>query len=85
MRTTNIILLSALTAFSAAKDVTLQDFPECAMSCFLTATAASDCGLTDQYCQCTTGLEAIQKSAIACLCTSDCMATDLMSALDPNT
>lgn len=76
MRAALSLFLLPLTLATAA---TLADFPQCATSCFINAVASSPCGVSDSYCQCTKGAASIRADAIACLCTSTCTATDLMS------
>ena len=67
------LALTLLTSTNAQLNL-----PTCALPCFNTAIAASGCNTTDYFCQCTTGAAALQKSAIGCLCKSDCTTTELL-------
>ena len=79
MRTTTTLPLLSLLAALGAAQAGIGDLPQCALSCFTTAIASSSCGLSDNYCQCTSGAQQIRSDTIACLCESTCTATELMS------
>jgi len=76
----SVVLLTTLAAFAALATAQL-DFPSCATACMNQAIGNTTCGLSDYYCQCTTGQSKIQDLAIPCLCTSDCTSTDLLVVL----
>lgn len=79
MRTTTTVPLVCPLAALGAAQTGISDLPQCALSCFTTAIASSSCGLSDNYCQCTSGAQQIRADTISCLCESACTATELMS------
>ena len=71
------ILAAAFAVLAAAQ----LDLPSCALSCFEQAISNTTCGLTDYYCQCTSGQTQIQSLAIPCLCHSTCTSSDLIAVI----
>jgi len=80
---TILLLLLGLTTFMSGL-VSAQNnvlgIPDCAVPCFTEAIGNSTCGITDAYCQCTSGAAKIQSVAISCLCHSSCSTADLIGA-----
>lgn len=77
MYRTTFLALLALTTTSLAQ----LSLPACANTCYANALTASTCDAADYVCQCTTGQQAIQDSAIPCLCHSDCQTSDLIAVV----
>ncbi|KAM0721237.1 hypothetical protein Q7P37_003525 [Cladosporium fusiforme] len=71
------LAFAAAAGLAAAQLEMLQEVPECALECFTTSIASTDCGLTDFYCQCGKEAEKIQATTLKCLCSSECTTTDL--------
>ncbi|RDL31532.1 uncharacterized protein BP5553_09741 [Venustampulla echinocandica] len=78
MKTTSFALVVA----AAASIVSAQDLsgePACAIPCLTSAISKVGCGLTDQACQCGTGMAPIQTAVTPCLI-SNCSPADLIIA-----
>ncbi|KAK4542589.1 hypothetical protein LTR36_006637 [Oleoguttula mirabilis] len=74
-------ILATLTAGLATLAAAQLDLPDCSLPCFEEAIGNTTCGLTDYYCQCTTGAQVIQSQAISCLCLSDCTTSELLQVV----